>query len=338
MVTMKESMAISPGYRKPVPPWQRLFAIFMFSLAGIPPLFGFYGKLVVFNAAIAAGLFPLAVIGIAASVIGAFYYLKVVKTMYFDDGDDDMIVEADDKALGWIGGALALAVSPLGLSGHTIPVCCDIAGGKRCSDHLFEQVALTGSTNADLLAVLRNLHPKDCGCVPMRRAADGGVGAATGSANRAISTPAPSSDCRPTDPASSTLAFVAGLAAHETLRQIAPEFAIQLKWPNDVLTGEWRETVRHLAREGGRRDHCRFRNQSGTPPGTYRTPRQSDLRSLGANPPEPQAVTEILADQFASLAAKMAAAAVGQCVACMGSSRASQGHGRCGHLPDGEQD
>ena len=86
----------------------------MFSLAGIPPLFGFWGKLVVFNAAVAAGLFPLAVIGIAASVIGAFYYLKVVKTMYFDDGDDDMIVEADDKALGWIGGALALAVSPLG--------------------------------------------------------------------------------------------------------------------------------------------------------------------------------------------------------------------------------
>ncbi len=61
------------------------FAIFMFSLAGIPPLFGFWGKFVVFDAAVAAGLLPLAAIGIAASVIGAFYYLKIIKTMYFDE-------------------------------------------------------------------------------------------------------------------------------------------------------------------------------------------------------------------------------------------------------------
>jgi NADH-quinone oxidoreductase subunit N len=60
-------------------------AIFMFSLAGIPPLFGFWGKFVVFDAAVEAGLVPLAAIGIAASVIGAFYYLKVVKVMYFDE-------------------------------------------------------------------------------------------------------------------------------------------------------------------------------------------------------------------------------------------------------------
>jgi NADH-quinone oxidoreductase subunit N len=61
------------------------FAIFMFSLAGIPPLFGFWAKFLVFDAAVGAGLVPLAVIGIAASVIGAFYYLKIIKTMYFDD-------------------------------------------------------------------------------------------------------------------------------------------------------------------------------------------------------------------------------------------------------------
>ncbi|AUW58454.1 NADH-quinone oxidoreductase subunit NuoN [Sphingobium sp. SCG-1] len=60
-------------------------AIFMFSLAGIPPLFGFWAKFLVFDAAVGAGLLGLAAFGIAASVIGAFYYLKIIKTMYFDE-------------------------------------------------------------------------------------------------------------------------------------------------------------------------------------------------------------------------------------------------------------
>ncbi|WP_030538564.1 NADH-quinone oxidoreductase subunit NuoN [Sphingobium sp. DC-2] len=63
-------------------------AIFMFSMAGIPPLFGFWAKFLVFDAAVAAGLTALAVFGIAASVIGAFYYLKIIKTMYFDEPAD----------------------------------------------------------------------------------------------------------------------------------------------------------------------------------------------------------------------------------------------------------
>ncbi|WP_066824912.1 NADH-quinone oxidoreductase subunit NuoN [Sphingomonas mali] len=59
-------------------------AVFMFSLAGIPPLLGFFAKLAVFQAAVDAGLFPLAVVGFVASVIGAYYYLRIVKVMYFD--------------------------------------------------------------------------------------------------------------------------------------------------------------------------------------------------------------------------------------------------------------
>lgn len=61
------------------------FAIFMFSLAGIPPLMGFWAKFLVFDAAVGAGLTGLAVFGIAASVIGAYYYLKIIKTIYFDE-------------------------------------------------------------------------------------------------------------------------------------------------------------------------------------------------------------------------------------------------------------
>jgi NADH-quinone oxidoreductase subunit N len=60
------------------------FAIFMFSLAGIPPLAGFFAKLVVFMAAIDAGLYPIVVIAALTTVVGAAYYLKIVKTMYFD--------------------------------------------------------------------------------------------------------------------------------------------------------------------------------------------------------------------------------------------------------------
>ena len=57
----------------------------MFSLAGIPPLAGFFAKWYVFVAAIQAGLYPLAVIGVVLSVVAAFYYLRIVKLMYFDE-------------------------------------------------------------------------------------------------------------------------------------------------------------------------------------------------------------------------------------------------------------
>jgi NADH-quinone oxidoreductase subunit N len=61
------------------------FAMLLFSLAGVPPLAGFFGKFYVFVAAINAGLFTLSVIGVLTSVIGAYYYLSIVKVMYFDE-------------------------------------------------------------------------------------------------------------------------------------------------------------------------------------------------------------------------------------------------------------
>ena len=67
-------------------PWMAFcLAAMMFSLAGIPPLAGFFAKFYVFAAAIKAGLITLAVIGVVTSVVGAFYYLRLVKVMYFDD-------------------------------------------------------------------------------------------------------------------------------------------------------------------------------------------------------------------------------------------------------------
>jgi NADH-quinone oxidoreductase subunit N len=66
-------------------PWVALsLAVFMLSLAGLPPLFGFMPKLAVFNAATDSGLWLLAVVGVVASVVGAYYYLRMVKIMFFD--------------------------------------------------------------------------------------------------------------------------------------------------------------------------------------------------------------------------------------------------------------
>jgi NADH-quinone oxidoreductase subunit N len=95
-------------------PWlAAALAMIMFSLAGIPPLFGFWGKFVVFRAAVEADMIALAAIGIAASVIGAFYYIKIVKIMYFDEPAGRVAGRFE-----WANGALlalsALFLSPLG--------------------------------------------------------------------------------------------------------------------------------------------------------------------------------------------------------------------------------
>ena len=71
--------------RAPIRPWRFFSAMLLFSLAGIPPLAGFFAKFYVFLAAIKAGLFTLAVIGVVSSVVGAYYYLAIVKIMYFDE-------------------------------------------------------------------------------------------------------------------------------------------------------------------------------------------------------------------------------------------------------------
>lgn len=79
-----EDMYELAGLSQTQPRLAACFAILMFSLAGIPLLAGFFGKLYIFNAAMAAGSYWLAIIGILTSVVAAYYYLRVVKIIYFD--------------------------------------------------------------------------------------------------------------------------------------------------------------------------------------------------------------------------------------------------------------
>jgi NADH-quinone oxidoreductase subunit N len=82
---MVESIDQLAGLARTHPATAFFLAMLLFSMAGIPPLAGFFAKFYVFLAAIKAGLYVLAVIGVLASVVGAYYYLAIVKTMYFDE-------------------------------------------------------------------------------------------------------------------------------------------------------------------------------------------------------------------------------------------------------------
>ncbi|HEY1943196.1 MAG TPA: NADH-quinone oxidoreductase subunit NuoN [Roseiarcus sp.] len=80
-----ENIADLSGLARTNAPMAFFLAAMMFSLAGIPPLAGFFAKFYVFAAAMKAGLYGLSVIGVLVSVVGAYYYLRIVKIMYFDE-------------------------------------------------------------------------------------------------------------------------------------------------------------------------------------------------------------------------------------------------------------
>jgi NADH-quinone oxidoreductase subunit N len=81
---MLEKIADLSGLGRTDPMLALWITVFMFSMAGIPPFAGFWGKYFVFASAIQAHLYALAVIGVLTSVVGAYYYLRVIKVMYFD--------------------------------------------------------------------------------------------------------------------------------------------------------------------------------------------------------------------------------------------------------------
>ena len=95
-----ETIADLAGLASQRPGFAFALAVFMWAMAGIPPLSGFFGKLYVFAAAFNAGLTTLAIIGIITSVISAFYYLRVIKVMYFDAGAPEF--DAAPKSVNFI--------------------------------------------------------------------------------------------------------------------------------------------------------------------------------------------------------------------------------------------
>lgn len=80
-----ESIDDLAGLSKSEPFMGAIFAGLMFSMAGIPPLAGFISKLLIFNEAVSEGFYILAIIGVLSSVVAAFYYLRIVKVIYFDE-------------------------------------------------------------------------------------------------------------------------------------------------------------------------------------------------------------------------------------------------------------
>jgi NADH-quinone oxidoreductase subunit N len=120
-----ESLDDLKGLSRRSPGLALVMLILMFSLAGIPPLVGFHAKLVVLGSVIAAGMVWLAVVGVMLSLVAAFYYLRVVKLMYFDSPVD----EAPRLAGGWtpvllgVNGALVLALGLI--PGPLLALCLD---------------------------------------------------------------------------------------------------------------------------------------------------------------------------------------------------------------------
>ncbi|MBL6600808.1 MAG: NADH-quinone oxidoreductase subunit NuoN [Alphaproteobacteria bacterium] len=98
------------GLSKSHPMMAVALLVFMFSMAGIPPLAGFFGKWFVFLAAIDAGLYTLAILGVMASVVSAFYYLRIVKIMYFDEAVEplDSAVPGDLRVVMYVATAVTL--------------------------------------------------------------------------------------------------------------------------------------------------------------------------------------------------------------------------------------
>ena len=109
-------------------PWMAGLVLFiMASLAGVPPFLGFWTKLAVLGAAVQGGMLWLALLGVLCAVVGAFYYLRVIKVMYFDEPVGAPLPAHNDRVLGVVLGVNSLALLALGLAWNPIMVWCQRA-------------------------------------------------------------------------------------------------------------------------------------------------------------------------------------------------------------------
>ncbi len=109
-------------------PWLAgLILCVMASLAGLPPFLGFWAKLAVLRAALEGGMLWLAIVGVVFAVVGAFYYLRVVKAMYFDEPEGEAPPPSTDRPLNIVFGVNALALLALGFAWGPIMAWCQRA-------------------------------------------------------------------------------------------------------------------------------------------------------------------------------------------------------------------
>lgn len=109
-------------------PWMAFFVLcVMASLAGIPPFLGFWSKLAVINAAVQGGYLWLAIVAVVFAVIGAFYYLRVIKVMYFEQPDGHVPAPNGDRPTSWLFAVNALALFFVGLAWSRLMEWCEYA-------------------------------------------------------------------------------------------------------------------------------------------------------------------------------------------------------------------
>lgn len=111
-------------------PWMAgMILLVMFSLAGVPPFIGFWAKLAVLQAAVQGDMLWLAIVGIVFAVIGAFYYLRVVKVMYFDEPVGEMPPASSDRPLRIVFGVNAMILLALGFAWSPVMEWCQRSFG-----------------------------------------------------------------------------------------------------------------------------------------------------------------------------------------------------------------
>ena len=110
--------------------WALVMAVAMLSMVGIPPTAGFAGKYFLFQSAISVGLIPLAVIGVLTSVIGAYFYLRIIVVMFFRDPAGETATKATRPSTHNVAGALAV-IATVGIGLVPSPLLAIVAQGVR---------------------------------------------------------------------------------------------------------------------------------------------------------------------------------------------------------------